>query len=186
MPTIENWNIISGIWYIRNKNWVQFRIWVSSSHDFLKLNCSYDPASWRVGWESREGRMKMGKTVADVCWLVADIGRGLLDTQGAHGRVCSGNCELYVDPLTVIKNCPAEHHLPPPGEQDCSRSRREPSRYVQQFMKCLSCCSLLSWKLNRLFTFYFLLLLLILFFDYIIKKGFFKWYFQGVLLSFKQ
>lgn len=25
--------------------------------------------------------------------------------------VCPGNCELYVDPLTVIKNCPAGYHL---------------------------------------------------------------------------
>lgn len=35
---------------------------------------------------------------------------GWADTQGAHARVCAGNCELYVDPLTVIKNCPAGYH----------------------------------------------------------------------------
>lgn len=51
--------------------------------------------------------------------LIAGTCRGLVDTEGAHGRVCSGNCVLYVDPLTVIKNCLAEHHLPPPGERDC-------------------------------------------------------------------
>lgn len=45
--------------------------------------------------------------------------RGWADTQGAHARVCAGNCELYVDPLTVIKNCPAGYH---PWRNDASRT----------------------------------------------------------------
>lgn len=61
-------------------------------------------------------RDEMGKTFARA--LAAGVG-GWADTQGAHARVCAGNCELYVDPLTVIKNCPAGYH---PWRNDASRT----------------------------------------------------------------
>lgn len=65
-------------------------------------------------WHGR--RDEMGKTFPPGG---TGVGGDRADTQGAHARVCAGNCELYVDPLTVIKNCPAGYH---PRRNDASRN----------------------------------------------------------------
>ncbi|KAG7190150.1 hypothetical protein KM043_006280 [Ampulex compressa] len=50
--------------------------------------------------EGTNGGMKWGKHSG--CWREgASRGWRAADTQGAHAGVCPGNCELYVDPLTV-------------------------------------------------------------------------------------
>ncbi|KAK2586257.1 hypothetical protein KPH14_001513 [Odynerus spinipes] len=50
---------------------------------------------------------EMGKALTLLACLVPL--QGMVDTQGAHASVYPGNCKSYVDPLTVIKNRPAEH-----------------------------------------------------------------------------
>lgn len=51
-----------------------------------------------------------GGEIEDGGWRMEDGGL-VADTQGGHAEPYPGNCQSYVDPLTVIKNCPAEYHF---------------------------------------------------------------------------
>lgn len=75
---------------------------------------------WRAG-NSRGGRSEMSRG----SW----VEHGGLPTARYTRGPCEaypGNCHGYVDPLTVIKNCPAEYHFD--EKQPSSRSRRPPTR----------------------------------------------------------